>query len=176
MSCPDLQTGWEPHTNWPLSWNGSGWHYDGYYGGCDECGRVIVPSGSWKIGFRPTAITLTVNVVNEFSSGPYQPEIRFYLNAENGDYTLYGGAVLDPLKSSGTHTIEIDLTDEDAITGDLDDIRALSLWCGVYYFDDGYYDRPFTITDITFTPCPGGDEGCKPFWTNYILTRETNRG
>ena len=166
MSCPDLETGWTAGDTQPLSWSVSGWYYDGAYGGCDGCYRRIKPDGGWEIGQRPTQVQITFTSTEAWES---YGDLLFYLNTSSGEY-YYQETMPEGIKSAGTHVLTFDLTDGAYLNGSLEDITELALWLG--YGDGPESDRAFTITDITFDPCPG--VGCTAFWTNHVGQQEVN--
>jgi len=164
MSFPTpLETSWEPSVLQPLAWNGTGWYYDGDYGGVDDNVRGIVPSSgsTWQDNYSPANVSITFTSTESWET---YGDLRFGITHALGAY-VYQEAMPDDIKTSGEHTINFDLTDT-AYNGGVTvtDISYLGLQIG--RGDGPNVDRSFTITDITFSGSSTPFEG--PFWKDFV--------
>lgn len=148
---------WLPADTQPLAETTDGWYYDGEYGGCDECLRGIKPDGAWPVGFRPSAVTITVSVQDDYAS--YGGPLVFEMRTDSGIYSYVAytmpsaftgiGSFILAFSLVGGYTLPQDGEFTSAITGTLGDITYLGLWIG--RTSSGIpKDRRFTITSIDF--------------------------
>jgi hypothetical protein len=163
MSYPPFNDeSWEGTDSQPLVWTGSGWYYDGDYGGCSDCVRgVQVKAGqTWHIGYRPSSVTISVTI--EDTADIYSNYvIHIYSEGYVSEVFIPYGDIT-PYVSPGAYDIEIDLS------GFTEDVLVVSCWFGLNGTTD---DRPFTVTNIQFFP----DLSSVSFsnWTSYVGTIET---
>jgi len=161
MSFPTpLHDSWQVSSGNPITWDGTGWYYDG---SLSDTGGDLDPStgSTWQNNYFPGALSITFESTESWET---YGDLGVTLLSDVGYYS-YQVTMPDEIKPSGTYTLNFDLTDGTHLfSGGLGEITGLNVYLG--RGDGVNVDRSFTITDITFSGSSTPFEG--PFWKDFV--------